>query len=182
MKTLETNRLILRPFRESDLEDFYRYASTPNVGPPAGWAPHQNKQESLKILRDFIREDQVWAIVDKISQKVIGSLGLHESQERCPPSRMMGYALSEEYWGKGLMTEAVARALRFAFEELGLELVWISHYPFNRQSQRVIQKSGFTYEGTIRRAVKRYDGAVLDHVVYSITKEEYRRQHPDHLL
>ena len=178
MKTLETNRLILRAFRESDLEDFYAYASTPNVGPNAGWKPHADRAESRKILRSFIEEDEVWALVDKISGKVMGSIGLHKDPVRNnPATRMVGYAMSEDYWGKGLMPEALERVLRFAFEEAGMDIVWVCHYPFNIRSKRNIEKAGFVYEGTQRQASVRYDGVVLDKATYSLTKEEYEALH-----
>lgn len=180
MKTLETNRLILRSFRESDAEDFFTYASLPDVGPNAGWKPHENIQESRKILRGFLEEDQVWALEDKISQKVIGSLGLEESAGRSnPKTRMLGYCLSPAFWGKGLMPEAVRRVLRFAFEEMDLDLVWVTHYPFNHRSKRVIEKLGFVYEGTLRQAVRRYDGVVLDRMSYSMTREEWEAMQHD---
>lgn len=177
MKTLETNRLILRPFRERDAEDFFAYASLPDVGPNAGWKPHESIEESRKILRGFLEEDEVWALEDKISRKVIGSLGLHADSGRSnPKSRMMGYCLSPAFWGKGLMPEAADRALRFAFEDLGLDLVWVTHYPFNSRSKRVIEKLGFVYEGTLRQATRRYDGVVLDRVSYSMTREEWENR------
>lgn len=64
---LETNRLRLRKFKESDLDDLFSYAKSPNVGPKAEWKPHENKAESLKILNSFINEGEVWAIVSKES-------------------------------------------------------------------------------------------------------------------
>lgn len=73
MKTLETERLILRKFVEDDLDDLFEYAQSPNVGPNAGWAPHKTKEDSANILKMFIEEDEVWAIVEKKSNKVIGS-------------------------------------------------------------------------------------------------------------
>ena len=65
MKTIETSRLILREFKQSDLNDFYAYAKSDKVGPMAGWKPHENIEESQKILNMFIEENEVWAIEDK---------------------------------------------------------------------------------------------------------------------
>lgn len=77
--TLETKRLILRPWCESDLEDFYEYASVPDVGEMAGWRHHESREISKKILDSFITEKNVFAVVLKQNNKVIGSLGLHPS-------------------------------------------------------------------------------------------------------
>ena len=62
MEILETDRLILRGWKECDLYDFYEYAKEPGVGPAAGWKPHENIEESQRILNDFIKKQQVWAL------------------------------------------------------------------------------------------------------------------------
>jgi len=174
MKTLTTQRLILREFREEDLDDFYGYAKNPNVGPNAGWKPHESKEESLQMLRSFIHQKEAWAIIDKNANKVIGSIGLHNDVRRNNYRvKMLGYVLDEAYWGKGLMTEAAKRVIKYAFEDLNLDLISVYHYPFNIGSKRVIQKCGFHYEGTLRLADTIYDGSVYDIVCYSLTKEEY---------
>ena len=138
---LETPRLVLRGWRESDLEDLFAYCSEPEVGPAAGWQPHADKTVSRGVLRQFMEAGEVWAIVDRCSRRVIGSIGLHEEKRRDNANcRMLGYALGKEHWGKGLMTEAVRAVLRYAFETLCLEMVTVYHYPFNRRSSRVIEK------------------------------------------
>jgi putative acetyltransferase len=174
MKILLTPRLILRPFLESDLEDFYEYAKSPNIGPNAGWPPHTNIEESRQILTSFIEGNEVMAIVLKETNKVIGSIGVHKDRLRSTEdSKMLGYVLSEDYWGQGLVAEASKAVINYVFEELEVGLLSIEHYPTNLQSKRVIEKCGFTYEGTLRQGTKLYDGKVLDLVCYSMTKEEW---------
>ncbi len=111
MKTLETDRLILRPFRESDAEDLYAYARVEGVGEAAGWTHHKSLDESRAILADFIKKGEVFALALKESGRVIGSLGLHATNngEKYDPQRELGYVLSRDYWGRGLMSEAAAR-------------------------------------------------------------------------
>lgn len=174
MKTLETQRLLLRPFQEEDLEDFFEYAKHPEVGPNAGWPPHQSKDDSRKILTGFIEQQEVWAVVLKESNKLIGSVGLHSDHLRSAPDvKMMGYVLSEEFWGKGIMTEAARAAIRFAFENLDIALLTIHHYSHNLRSRRVIEKCGFYYEGTLRRCSRIYDGSIHDLACYSMTRQEW---------
>lgn len=174
LATLWTDRLILRPFFESDLDDLFAYACSPNVGPNAGWKPHERRDESLNVLHDFIQKEEVWAIVDRQEHTVIGSIGLHPDRRRLNRNaRMLGYALAEAAWGRGLMTEAARRVLRHAFSDLGLDIVSVCHFPFNARSRRVIEKCGFTYEGTLRQSSLLYDGSVQDDVCYSITRDEY---------
>ncbi len=174
MKVLETDRLLLRAFQENDLDDFYEYSKNPNIGPNAGWEPHADKEVSLNIINSFLEKEEVWAIVYKANNKVIGSIGLHKDHKRVAPNlKMIGYVLSEEYWGSGLMTEAAKRVVNYAFIELNLDLVSVYHYTFNNKSKRVIEKCGFRYEGTIRMGSQIYDGSIYDDVCYSITKEEF---------
>lgn len=180
MKTLETTRLILRPFIESDLEDLYEYAKSPNVGPNAGWKPHESMDETKIILNDFIEKDEVLAIVWKENNKVIGSMGLHKDPIRSADNvKMLGYVLSEDYWGRGIVPEATKEVLRYAFTELNLSLVTVHHYPFNHRSKRVIEKCGFRYEGTLRHCVKIYNDNIYDLVCYSMTKDEWEKLYVD---
>lgn len=174
MKKLDTMRLVLRDWEQNDLKDFYAYASKPNIGPAAGWPPHTCITTTQQILDSFIKSNEVWAIVDKQTQHVIGSFGLHPDTHRKNPNcRMIGYVLDDQYWGMGLMKEAIEAVLAYAFIELKLDLVSVYHYPFNQQSKRVIEKCGFTYEGTLRCALIHFNKGVLDSCCYSMTKEEY---------
>jgi putative acetyltransferase len=174
IQTLETERLILRKWKEEDLEDFYAYAKNPIVGPRAGWQPHKDRATSFKILKTFIAGEEVWAIVCKKENKVIGSIGLHRDMKRMNDlARMVGYVLREESWGEGLMPEAVKRVLAYAFLEVRLDLVSVYHYPFNEASRKVIMKCGFEYEGTLKAAHSHYNGEIYDELCYAITKEAY---------
>lgn len=174
MKVIETNRMVLRPWKIEDLDDLYEYARNPKIGPCAGWKPHENKEESLKILQSFIEGNEVRAIVLKENDKVIGSVGVHFDKKRdLVNAKMIGYVLSEAYWGKGLMSEAVGKLIDYLFTEEKLDMITCYHYPFNLRSKGVIKKCGFTYEGTLRLASQIYDGSFHDDVCYSITKEDY---------
>lgn len=174
METLFTERLELREFHFRDIDDFHDYCKNPNVGPGAGWRPHKVKEESINILDQFIQSREVWAIVLKDINEVIGSIGLHRDSKRTNRrAKMLGYVLSEDYWGQGIATEAARRIIEFGFEDLKLDIISVYHFPFNKKSKRVIEKCGFKYEGTMRRATILYNGDVLDDVCYSLTKDEY---------
>ena len=178
MLYFETERLIIRPWQMDDLDAFFQLEQNPNVGPNAGWKPILDRAESAEILKGFTEKpDELCAITLKSSGRAIGSLGLHTDDKRAPElqtvTRMLGYVLDEPYWGQGYMTEAARGALRFAFDRMALELVSVYHFPFNDRSRRVIEKCGFRYEGTLRRSTLRFDGAVLDDVLYSMTRDEF---------
>ena len=172
--TLETERLILRMWKKKDAPELYEYAKNPNVGPHAGWKPHASVNESRMIISQLFLTNMCWAIIDKESGKVIGSIGLEEDKFRPDiKSKELGYSLAEEYWGKGIMTEAAKRVIRHAFEELDCIVLSVSHFPFNQKSRRVIKKLGFAYEGVQRHAHDLPDGSVADLVQYSLLRNEY---------
>ena len=85
----------------------------------------------------------------------------------------IGYELAREHWGHGYMPEALRAMIQCAFQSKKVDVLAIGHFTSNDRSRRVIEKCGFQYEGTIRRAFQRSDGQVFDDVSYSILKEEY---------
>lgn len=174
--TLRTKRLTIRRLYMSDLSDFYGYAKNPNVGPAANWKPHESIEESKKLLETLIKSGNVWAIVENSSSKLIGTIGLHEDEKRqLKNCRMLGYTIGEEWWNLGYCTEAAKRIIRYGFEIHGLDLITVNHFLSNIKSQRVIEKCGFTYEGTLRCSTVRYDGNVFDTREYSMTRDEYKK-------
>ena len=148
---METDRLIIRPWRESDLADLYAYASHPDVGIHAGWNPHASLEESGMILAMFIREKKVFALELKETGRVIGSLGLEELNPdpmgEGKYGREIGYVLSKDYWGMGLMPEAVTAVIDYCFTVLNFDYLTCSHFLRNDRSRRVIEKTGFTFFG-----------------------------------
>lgn len=154
---IETRRLVLRPWRESDLEDLNAYASVEGVGEMAGWKHHESLEESQKILEWFIAGKKTFAIEWKETGRVIGSLGLEELGEMDAAhekrlGREVGYVLEKDYWGQGLMPEAVQAVIAYCFRVLGYDFLTCGHFLENGQSRRVIEKCGFHYwkEGTYR--------------------------------
>ncbi len=153
--TLKTERLLLRPWLESDLCDFNAYARVDGVGQMAGWLPHRDLDESRRILDMFIREKKTFAL--EYAGKAVGSLGIETYEEARYPElaladrrgREIGYVLSKDYWGRGLMPEAVREVVRWLFEDVGLDFILVGHFERNDRSRRVIEKCGFQYVKTI---------------------------------
>ena len=147
---LETKRLILREWEPNDLDDLFEYASVPGVGENAGWPPHKNKEESAFRVDRFIKGKRTFAIVYKENNKVIGSLGVefYGREEALTEftnyrGREIGFVLSKDYWGKGLMTEAVKAAIEYLFDVLDYDFLLCGHFDFNVRSARVQEKCGF---------------------------------------
>ena len=148
--TIETERLILRPWKQTDLDDFFEYASDEGVGEMAGWKHHENKEKSQSILDLFINDDRTFAIVLKDNNKVIGSLGIEKygmekvlSEFFDYQGREIGFVLSKDYWGKGLMPEAVKAVIDYLFNVANLDFLTCGYYEFNNQSKKVQEKCGF---------------------------------------
>lgn len=177
MQTLMTERLILRDLSPDDADDYFEYTGNKNVSDGAGWKPSSNRDDITPLLKKLIDLDVLWAVEHRQDKKVIGTVGLSEDETRSKKikSKMLSYSLSEPYWGQGLATEAVKSVLRHAFEELNLDLVSACHYPFNLKSRHILEKCGFVYEGTIRRAIQIWNGQIYDHVCYSLLREEFYR-------
>lgn len=172
---LKTERLILRPWREEDLEDFYEYARVDGVGQMAGWVPHRDIEESRSILKRFVEGKKTFALV--LDGKAIGSLGVEEYKEENHPEladkkcREIGFVLSKDYWGRGLMPEAVREVVRYLFENVGLDVILCGHFAWNRQSARAQEKCGFRFYRTGK--YETHYGTVEDEVENILTREEW---------
>ena len=174
---LQTDRLLLRPWRETDLPDFYAYAKVDGVGQMAGWLPHKNREQSAQILSSFIAGKKTFAL--EYRGKVIGSLGIEKYREDLYPElahlqgREIGYVLSKDYWGCGLMPEAVRAVIRWLFLEEKLDFLLVGHFDWNRQSQRVIEKCGFQYiKNTVHTTRFETKENCLDYILYSPERRE----------
>lgn len=172
---LVTPRLILRPWNTNDLEDFYEYAKVDGVGQMAGWAPHRSIDESKVILDLFINEKKTFAI--QYHGKVIGSIGIEQYNETKYPEftnqkcREIGYVLSKDYWGQGLMPEAVKRVIEYLFDDVGLDIIFCGHFVRNHQSARVQEKCGFHF--LCQDMYETRIGTIEPHIQNYLTKEEY---------
>ena len=147
--TLETNRLVLRPWHEEDAKDLYRLACDPEVGPSAGWMPHTSVEHSREIIRTMLSKPTVWAVCGKDGHP-IGNIHLdfdtplRERDGECE----LGYWLGKPFWGQGLMTEAAQVLLSYGFDVLDVPAVWSGYYEENTKSRRVQEKLGFVHHRT----------------------------------
>lgn len=149
MMTLETERLILRDWEESDAESLYKYAKDPLVGPMAGWPVHTSIEESKEIISDILDLPETYAVCLKEDGIAIGSIGLmigKNSYLQLPDTEAeIGYWIGVPFWGRGLITEAVKELIRYSFEDLELEKLWCSYFDGNEASKRVLEKCGFKH-------------------------------------
>ena len=177
MQLLETDRLLLRPFTEDDAEGLYAYASHPEVGPPAGWKPHESVEESLRVIREIFQPADSLAVIRKSDDRLIGSAGFVDRHrtELGTPSEEIGYSLARDCWGQGLIPEAVKTVMRHAFTEMGYQALWAAYYDGNRKSKRVMQKCGMTYRLSRVEEVAQLNETRLAHY-FAITRREWERR------
>ena len=147
---LQTKRLILRRWEDSDAESLFTYAKDPEVGPIAGWPPHQSVEESLAVIRNVLNGRESYALCLKSDHKAIGAIELKLNGQTVMTERddecELGYWLGKPFWGLGHMPEAVSEILRHAFEDIGMTKVWVGYYEGNTKSKRVLEKCGFRYQ------------------------------------
>ena len=147
---LMTRRLVLRRWNQKDAEDLYRYACDPDVGPIAGWPPHKNPDESRAVIRDVLNGREAYAICLKEDGRAIGAIELklngHTDLTDRDDECEMGYWLGKPFWGRGIVPEAVTEMLRRAFEDIGMQKVWVGYYEGNSKSKRVQEKCRFRFQ------------------------------------
>lgn len=174
---LITERIILRPWRETDAESLYEYAKDEQIGPIAGWPVHQSVEESREIIRTVFAQDEVFAVALKETDKAIGCIGVVcGARSNLPIGEDEGevsYWIGVPYWGRGLIPEAMCEVIRYAFEDLGLLNLWCGYFDGNEKSKRAQEKCGFRYHHTCER--KYYpltDDYRIEHVSL-LTREDW---------
>lgn len=149
---MESDRIILRPWRDSDAETLFKWASDPNVGPRAGWAPHKSVEESLGIIRTvFCDATNTWAIELKETGEAIGAMGYGPSCDCKLPARegepLAGYWVAKPYWNQGICTEALRLMIEHIRKTTDIRSLISGHFTDNPASGRVMEKCGFVPTG-----------------------------------
>ena len=175
----ETERLILRPWDESDAKSLYEYAKDDRVGPVAGWPPHTSAENSREVIIRILSAAETYAVCLKEDNKAVGSIGLmigKESNLDLPENEgEIGYWIGVPFWGRGLIPEAARELIRHAFADLHLETLWCGYFDGNEKSKRVQEKCGFTYHHTSKDVYwKPMDDIRTEHIT-RLTKEEWRK-------
>ncbi len=177
LPTLETERVLLRKFTIDDANDMFEYSSVPDVSDFVPWEPHKTIEDSYGFINYILKQYEdsklaPWAIVLKENQKVIGTIDFvawfpqHHRAE-------IGFILSKEYWGKGLILEAATKVIEFGFDKMSLNKINAPCMVENVQSARVLQKLGMTLEGVMKDEYF-IKGKFRDMAVYSILKKEFQ--------
>ena len=162
-RLLETERIILRRWQDSDAEALFKYASDPDVGPRAGWPPHQSVEESLEIIRSVFGGETMWAVILKETDEPIGCVGyLTPEMSNMPIGEHdceVGYWMAKPYWNQGICSEAMSLVIDYCINEKGYNTLWGTHFIDNPASGRVMEKCGFVEAGSLEGLEKLEVGA-----------------------
>lgn len=178
-QTILTDRLILRKYRLSDVQDIFdNWAANPNVCRYFTWSPHETTRETASLVQMWMEQyDEPlvfhWIIEEKELRQAIGAIYLDDLRES-DSSASASCLLGERFWGKGYAAEAAKAVVQYAFETVGLSRVDARCHEQNTGSQRALEKSGFQFiekKAVVYPVCSRLNG---DYLFYSISKEEWR--------
>jgi [ribosomal protein S5]-alanine N-acetyltransferase len=177
---LETQRLKLRKITLDDVEDMHLYCSNEEVPKYASWNAHNSLAETKETIQRIIDQWENkklihWGIEDKENRKLIGTIEFvtWDTQHQVAE---IGYALSQDYWGKGIATEAAREVIKFGFTNMNLVRIQARCYLENIGSARVMEKAKMSFEGIIRKGLLA-KGKHQDLKMYSIISEEFYTFH-----
>ena len=176
LPTLETERLILRKMVLNDAEAVFAYASHSEVSRYTLWETHRSIEDSRAFLEFATQKyenggEPDWGIVYRGNGCLVGACGLVNWEAEHARAEV-GFVLSREYWGRGLMSEAVRAILRFGFERMNLNRIEARCIAENAASARVMEKVGMVYEGTLRQR-EYIKGTYRDIKLYAILKKGF---------
>lgn len=165
--------ILIREFREDDIESLVEQADNPNVSRNLEdrFPYPYTVADAHKYLAEVAEQDPVTSFAIANHTGVIGGIGLHLREDVYRVTAELGYWLGADYWGRGIATRAVRAVTEWAFDTFPLERVQARIFSSNPASARVLEKAGFTREGQLRRSVLKLN-LVMDLIVYAILRDE----------
>jgi len=161
-------RVTLRNLSSTDTEYFYVWASDPEVAKSMTWDAYSSLNEAKRFLTEVV-EKHPWFKAICLDGVPIGSITLSPGKGGAVCRAELGYVLAKAYWGNGIATTAVKKALATGFGDLGVNRIEAFIDPDNIASQKVLVKAEMTCEGLLKNYTV-FKGAVRDRYIYGITK------------
>jgi len=173
---IETSRLTLKNYTDIDFEHYWQLKSTDKVWKYSTFTPYENKHEAsdnFNKLLDSLKDNpyQFAALWTKEDSRFIGEAGILSLNQRTNKC-VIGYNLLPDFWNFGFSTEITKALVSYAFEELGVERIEALAMSLNLASCRVLEKSRFTLEGTLRHFT-RINDEYFDVCYYSIISSDF---------
>ena len=163
----------LRPWREEDIDRIPRHANNPGIARfLTDQFPHPyTRQDAKEFLHSVRQQSPLKVFAIDVAGEAVGSIGVFPQADIHRKNAEMGYWLSEAYWGKGIMTEAIRRMVDYGFRTFDITRIFARPFGTNKASQRVLEKAGFTLEARFEKALFKQD-EFIDELVYAIRKKE----------
>ncbi len=176
---LETERLILRPWEETDAESLYEYAKDDRVGPITGWPPHTSVEGSLECIKNVLSVPETYAVCLKEDNRAIGcislNLGKASNLDLPEDEGEIGFWIGVPFWGRGLIPEATRELIRHGFEDLNVKTLWCGYFDGNEKSKRVQEKCGFIYDHTDKDIFWKVMGDIRTEHISKLTREDWEK-------
>jgi [ribosomal protein S5]-alanine N-acetyltransferase len=163
--------ICLRPWTTDDLDHLVRFANNKKIADNMSDAfPHPYTPESgIAFLNMYKVFDPARAFAIEVDGIPCGSIGIHPGNDIHRKSAELGYWLAEEYWGKGIVTEAIRQILEYGFRSFDINRVFARPFSTNLASQRVLEKAGLKLEARLEKSIFK-NGQFLDEMIYSIRR------------
>ncbi len=177
---VETERLLIRPIELRDTDDLFEICADKRVNDYLAYPLYTEKGKVREYIESILDDPILkhipphYVLVEKKSGKMIGTCDFVKSVDGISE---IGYSLNYDYWGKGYMSEALMAVIKVGFEHIGFRRIEIRALKGNKRSIRVIEKAGFIYEGTQRKAA--YDKISRDYMdvrCYSLLLEDWEER------
>ena len=157
----------LRKWNEADLDNLVKYANNQNV---AKWLtngfPHPYTFEDGKAFLSMIADDNpTKAFAIEVNGEAVGAIGIFPQTDIHEKTAEMGYWLAEEYWGNGIMEKAIQETVNYGFKTFDIVRIFARPFSTNINSQRVLEKAGFTFEARLKKALFK-NGEIMDELIY----------------
>lgn len=171
MNRTTTPTFTLRPFRESDAQSIVKYANNPKIAANLtdGFPNPYGLNDAKKFLTMAIQTESYTIFAIDINGEACGSIGIFVQSDIHRKSAECGYWLAEPYWGKGIIPEAIKQIVDYGFRTFDIVRIYARPFSFNKESQRVLEKAGFTLEATLKKACFK-NGEFCDELIYSIVR------------
>ncbi len=168
------NTIQLRPFKSSDAQRLASIANNANISDNLrdGFPHPYTLEHASQFISRTLSADPISIFAIEKDGEHVGNIGLHPESDIYSRTAELGYFVGEDYWGKGIGTEAVRQIVQYGFETMNLIRIHAGVFEYNRGSMRILEKNGFLKEGVSRKRVVK-NGKVLDEHQYSIINPKY---------
>ncbi len=159
----------LRPWTKDDLESLFKHACNENITKFMSDGFPNTKDKCKRFLEFATDNDSILYFAIDINSQAVGGIGVSPGTDIKRKNAELGYWISEDYWGQGIMTNAIKEIIKIAFNRYDIDRIYAAPFESNTASHRILEKNGFKLEARFEKNVYKY-GAYLDELIYAIRR------------